>query len=91
MRMYGRTGPNGAGSAGPPPPPPLRNNNEGILPEKPTGTPSSYASATLRKNEETKEKLENPYYYYGSTRNQKKTAGKDIYPLLSLYYLTELS
>ena len=33
---------------------------------KPSAGPSS------KGNEDTKEKLENPYYYYGSTRNQKK-------------------
>lgn len=31
------------------------------------------STGTLKKNEETRERLENPYYYYGSTRNQKKS------------------
>ncbi len=32
----------------------------------------SAAATTMKRNEAAKEKLENPYYYYGSTRNQKK-------------------
>lgn len=40
-------------------------------------------SQTMRKSQEdAKEKLENPYYYYGSTRNQKKAANSKPKPLL---------
>ena len=44
--------------------------------------PGAFASTTMRRNEEHKEKLENPYYYYGSTRNQKKQKGQKPRPLL---------
>ena len=57
MRMYGRVQP----------PQTIQQQQQLIqqqLQQKPTGP----VFGTLQKNE----KLENPYYYYGSTRNQKK-------------------
>ena len=44
--------------------------------------PGAFASATLKRNEEAAGKLENPYYYYGSTRNQKKQGKMKPRPLL---------
>ena len=67
MRMYGSAAP--------------RNDaaNPGVGPAVAAGPG---ASATLKRNEETTEKLENPYYYYGSTRNQKKQGKTKPRPLL---------
>ena len=47
----------------------------------PAGTTAA-AVATMKRNEETGAKLENPYYYYGSTRNQKKQGKMKPRPLL---------
>ena len=59
LRMYGRLPKNTA------------NNTAAAVAAVIAGA-GPLATGTLRKNQEQTEKLENPYYYYGSTRNQKK-------------------
>lgn len=72
MRMYGQT--NGKMGKAPP------VNAQGFITSTLGGKlgPSANSPADSAK----KEKLENPYYYYGSTRNQKKQVNQKPRPLL---------
>ena len=72
MRMYGIT----------PQPQNAVNPNPTKAAAVAAAGPGAFASATLKRNEETSGKLENPYYYYGSTRNQKKQGKMKPRPLL---------